>query len=125
MSVIAKTIHVASEPAHWDEMSGKPLEPKAVANARKEELAELEKHKVFVKVPITECWRVTGAEPVGTRWIDINKGDDDHPEYRSRLVAQEINDHSRQDLFATTPPNGGEETVVFHGDHREHRRETG
>ena len=27
--------------------------------------------------------------PIGIRWVDINKGDHVHPEYRSRIVAQE------------------------------------
>ena len=45
-----------------------------------------------------------GKDPIGTRWIDVNKGDDDNPEYRSRLVAQEIKRDNREDLFAATPP---------------------
>ena len=36
--------------------------------------------------------------------MDVNKGDDERPDYRSRLVAQEINNHKREDLFAATPP---------------------
>ena len=36
--------------------------------------------------------------------MDINKGDEVHPEYRSRLVAQEINTDTREYLFAATPP---------------------
>merc|ERR1712163_70814 len=46
----------------------------------------------------------TGKAPIGTRWVDVNKGDSVHPEYRSRLVAQEINTGKREDLFAATPP---------------------
>ena len=38
------------------------------------------------------------------RWIDINKGDQTTPNYRSRLVAREINTQKRDDLFAGTPP---------------------
>ena len=46
----------------------------------------------------------SGKQPIGVRWIDINKGDEVNPEYRSRLVAQEIKrDHSLE-LFAATPP---------------------
>ena len=59
---------------------------------------------MYVKVPLEECWKQTGQVPIGTRWVDVNKGDDDHPDYRSRLVAQEINSHKREDLFAATPP---------------------
>ena len=36
--------------------------------------------------------------------MDVNKGDDVNPEYRSRLVAQEIKRDNREDLFAATPP---------------------
>ena len=42
--------------------------------------------------------------PIGCRWVDINKGDEDNPEYRSRLVAKEIKKDRNQDLFAATPP---------------------
>ena len=41
---------------------------------------------------------------VSVRWLDISKGDEANPEYRSRLVAQEIKTDKRQDLFAATPP---------------------
>ena len=36
--------------------------------------------------------------------MDINKGDRKSPEFRSRLVAQEIKKDKRDDLFAATPP---------------------
>ena len=55
-------------------------------------------------MPISECWKNTGKAPIGTRWIDVNKGDDQYPDYRSRLVAQEIKRDRRDDLFAATPP---------------------
>ena len=72
--------------------------------ARKEEMKEFRKHKVYIKVPIEECYQVTGKGPLGIRWIDINKGDDVNPEYRSRLVAQEVKRDSSLELFAATPP---------------------
>ena len=34
----------------------------------------------------------------------MNKGDDINPEYRSRLLVQEIKNDKREDLFAATPP---------------------
>ena len=58
----------------------------------------------MTKVPEEECWRNTGNKPIGTRWVDVNKGDDEHPEYRSRLVAKEINTGRMEGLFAATPP---------------------
>ena len=74
----------------WDDMSGKELDWELVAAARTEEMEEFRKHQVYVKVPIKECWEKTGKKPIGVRWVDINKGDQVNPEYRSRLVAKEI-----------------------------------
>ena len=34
----------------------------------------------------------------------MNTGDDDNPDYRSRLVAQGLNTHKREDLIAAMPP---------------------
>ena len=59
---------------------------------------------MYVKVPVEECWRVTGKGPIGTRWIDVNKGDQENQELRSRLVAKEIKRDNRDDMFAATPP---------------------
>ena len=90
--------------AFWDDLSGKALKPQLVRKARQEEMGEVHKHGVYTKVPIRDSWRVTGQGPIGTRWVDVNKGDEENPDYRSRLVAQEINDRKREDLFAATPP---------------------
>ena len=84
--------------------SGKPLIPELVDKARLEELGEIAKHGVYENVPLDECWKATGKPPVGTRWVDVNKGHDEKPDYRSRLVAQEINKQKREGLFAATPP---------------------
>ena len=67
-------------------------------------MREFSKHGVYTKVSEAECWRVTGKAPIGVCWVDVNKGDDAHPEYRSRLVAKEIKTDKREDLFASTPP---------------------
>ena len=37
-----------------------------------------------------ECLINTGKNPISVRWVDINKGDDATPNYRSRLVARDI-----------------------------------
>ena len=79
----------------WDDISGKELDPKFGRKARMEEMKEVNKHSVSVKVPIEECWANTGKDPISTRWVDVNKGDDANPEYRSRLVAQEIKRDNR------------------------------
>ena len=89
----------------WDDMSGKQLNTKLVKNARAEEMTEVRKHAVYLKVPIKQCFEETGTGPIGTRWVDVNKGDDSNVDYRSRLVAQELKRLSwADDLFAATPP---------------------
>ena len=55
---------------------------------RKEEIDEFHKHEVYTKTELSECWKETGKAPVKVRWIDINKGDSENPDYRSRLVAK-------------------------------------
>ena len=49
-----------------------------------------------------------GWNIIGTKWIDINKGDAEHPNYRSRLVAQELNTSIGRnpygENFSATPP---------------------
>ena len=79
----------------WGDLSGKALDPLKVKTAREEEMKEFRSHEVYKKVPIKECWAITGKDPIGTRWVDINKGDELQPEYRSRLVAQELNQDNK------------------------------
>ena len=59
---------------------------------------------VYEYATIGECYKMTGKQPIGTRWIDVNKGDSQRPNYRSRLVAKEYKVDVRPDLFAATPP---------------------
>jgi hypothetical protein len=89
----------------YDDVSGKPLDPKLVSEARAEEIQGAMKHGVWKKVSIDERLNKTGKPPVGTRWVDINKGDESNPVYRSRLVGREFRGKDvRDDLFAATPP---------------------
>ncbi len=60
------------------------------------------------KVSVEEEWKEVGRGPVGVKWVDANKGDEEKPDYRCRLVAKEIKRGK-----AATPPAGGEEDVVF------------
>ena len=87
---------------YWDDVSGALLEREGVEKARAEEMMEFRKHNVYTKVPLTECWDKTGKAPIKTRWLDINKGEKVHPDYRSRFVAKDFNDGKRMDLFAAT-----------------------
>ena len=75
-----------------------------VIEARKEELREFRRIGVWSIVPEAECWATTGRGPIGGRWVDVNKGDKNNPDYRSRYVAQEIKDYQDTDMFAPMPP---------------------
>ena len=90
----------------WDDVSGRALKSNLVREAREDERQGCISANVFTKVPIRECWDSTGEAPISTRWIDINKGDDEHPNYRSRWVGRDFkgSDRDRDDLFAATPP---------------------
>ncbi len=89
----------------WDDVTGNELDPKFTVKARQEEMEQFRKHKVYEKVKEEVCWQITGKAPIGTRWIDINKGDELSPDHRSRLVAQQVKYNSKEkNKFAATPP---------------------
>ena len=119
--VMSKTFvgSIVPEEEHgiWDEMdtdetwgeyydvSGNALESHLVKAAREEEIQGLKSRGTYIKVPIAEAWERTGKPPIRTRFVDVNKGDNDTPNYRSRLVATELKaGDKRLDLFAGMPP---------------------
>lgn len=87
-----------------DDVTGEQLDAEGVKQARRDEIEEIKKHRVYTKVPVKDCWDKTGKAPIKTRWLDINKGDKVHKDLRSRLVAKDFNKGKRPDLFAATPP---------------------
>ena len=88
----------------WDDVTGKSLNPKEVVKARAQEMQYVHDLKVYEIATVDECHRVTGRVPIKSRWIDINKGDDSNPNYRSRWVAKEFRTNDDFELFAATPP---------------------
>ena len=62
-------IVMAVEENNWevfyDNLSGSMLDTETVRKARKEEIAEVHKHKVYTKVPLEECYEKTGKAPIG------------------------------------------------------------
>ena len=58
--------------------------------------------RVCNKIPRAQAIR-NGWKIIKTRWIDINKGDDVNPKYRSRLVGKEFNTGEMEGLFEGTP----------------------
>ena len=87
----------------WDDVTGMPLDRKKVQAARKEEIEYVRQKNVWTKMDRVEAIR-RGYQVIKTRWIDINKGDDQNPVYRSRFVAKDFNTGDAQGLFAGTPP---------------------
>ncbi len=74
---IQEIYYVDSFGDYWDEITHRKLERKEVQEARLEELRQVYQHKVYMKVPIQQCWDETGMNPISVRWLDINKGDED------------------------------------------------
>ena len=82
-----------------DDTSGIMLDKGMAIAARRLEIEYFRKMGVYSKVR-REKWMRT----ITTRWLDTNKGDEESPNYRARLVAREIKKDKREDLFAATPP---------------------
>ena len=83
-----------------DDVTGKDLDGRLAAAARRLEMDFFRRKQVYKKVPRYEAQ----GKVVSTKWIDINKGDAQNPNYRARLVGREIKTDKRLDLFAATPP---------------------
>ena len=62
-----------------DDSTGSELRADKVAIAREQEMAEFRKHNVYTKIPLAQCWAQTGKKPIGVRWDDKNKGDENNP----------------------------------------------
>ena len=89
----------------WDDVTGKELKPELVQAARGQEMEYVSRMDVYDVVSVADCISATGKRPIRSRWVDINKGDDLKPNYRSRWVAQEIKtDKGQWEMFAGTPP---------------------
>ncbi len=97
-----------------DDLTGQVLRDDLVKEARAKELAFFHSKGVWLKVPKTTARAVSGKNPISVRWVDVNKGDELHPKYRSRLVARQMKAHdlSGQSYFAPAPPLEALRTVI-------------
>ena len=93
---------------YYDNISGKALDTKLVIEARKLEIETIDKMKVW---EVVDRPRDPSKTIIGTRWVDVNKADDENPFIRSRLVAKEIKKRSEItdenlgfEYFAAMPP---------------------
>ena len=98
---------------HKDDMTGQVLRDDLVEAARALELAYFEEKGVWKKRLLAEVRR-SGKIPISVRWVDVNKGDDLNPRYRSRLVARQLKatDRSGTSYFAPTPPLESLRTIL-------------
>lgn len=70
--------------------------------------------EVWEEVTVDECWRVTGNRPLGSGWVDVNKGDTTTPNGRCRFVAKEIEYYKDDDFFAVMPPSKALRMLISH-----------
>ena len=87
----------------WDDVSGADLNVEDVKAARALEMTYFEKLGVYDRVSIDDM-KKTGGKLIGTRWVDVNKGDSTNVDCRSRLVGREFNIGRDDALYAATPP---------------------
>ena len=97
-----------------DDLTGQVLRDDLVREARAKELEFFHSKGVWLKVPKTTARTISGKNPISVRWVDVNKGDELHPKYRSRLVARQMKAHdmSGQSYFAPAPPLEALRTVI-------------
>ena len=69
----------------WGDVSGAELKPELVKRARQEEIQYVRKMNRYDKVLVEECYKNTGRAPISVRWIDINKGDAEHPQLSIKI----------------------------------------
>ena len=105
------TVDPEWEEQYVDDVNGGILPRKEVEKAREVEMQYLHKQEVYTPVPIEQCFEDTGKPPIKVRWLDTNKGDPSHPNYRSRLVVKDVKAAKKPEdqlpanlLFSSTPP---------------------
>ena len=93
---------------YWDDVNGGWLPPHLVIAARGEELGWVHERKVYEEVDEEQCWQETNRPPISLRWVDTNKGTEDQPRIRSRIVVRELACKTQwmeaAELFSAMPP---------------------
>ena len=103
---------VQGQPQYRDAITGQPMIPELVKAARAKELEYFASKGVWHYRPRSEALEKMGKPPITVKWVDVNKGDDIEPNYRSRLVAREIRKPGEESIFAPTPPLESLRTVL-------------
>ena len=61
------------------------------------------KMQEYTRVPLA-MQKMKAGKIIRVRWVDVNKGDSEKPDMRSRLVGQELNTGKNDELYASTLP---------------------
>ena len=92
----------------YDSISGVRLDPELLSASRKVEIDFMNRLEVYRKRP--RNWaKDKGIHVIPTKWVEVNKGDDKRPEYRSRLCGKELKrwDATMPGTFASMGPFEG------------------
>ena len=123
-----EAVQAVEEMAYKDAITGQPLNTKLVEEARRKELEYFESKGVWHRRPQSEAFKVIGKAPITVKLVDVNKGNDANPMYRSRLVARELRLPGQESIFAPAPPQEALRTVLsmaatdIKGAHKHDRR---
>ena len=71
-----------------------------------------EEKELWTKCTVDEALRSTGRKPISVRWVDVSKGNDLFPNYRSRLFSRDIKKKGDTPMFARTPPLEALRTIL-------------
>ena len=71
----------------WDDVTNAEFLPDLVKKARAVEMGYFAKLGVYEYATHADQQQILG-KIIGVRWVDVNKGDHDDPEYRSRTRVQ-------------------------------------
>ena len=84
--------------------------------AMKLEMEYFESKHVWQRVPRSEAL-ARAKKPISTRWIIVNKGDDESPNIRARLVAREIRKSGEDQIFSADAAVGKPPDNLVLGSH--------
>ena len=86
----------------YDDVKGGSLRKDLTLEARKFEMMFFRDMGVYTKVHKSQV--PPGTILITTKGVDTNKGTEEEPNYRSRLVGRESKKDERPDVFSATPP---------------------
>ena len=98
----------------WDDVTNAELLPELIKQAREVEMGYFAKFGVYEYATKAQQQQQTFGKMIGIRWVDVNKGDSEEPEYRSRLVGRELNEGKDKALCAATPRLDALRIIISH-----------